>query len=459
MSGDAEGVYVNGVLSAGRTGTSKFTAYISPYTVISNGGQMSKHIYIGTQRIVSKLIDGGTIANPTTVDKATYTGNSLDYSDKYATLTANIKNRYDELGITYRGTDNAGAGFYTATTAPDRENLQYFYHSDHLGSSSLITDVNGNLVQHIEYVPFGEAFVEERNNSWSTPYKFNGKEQDEETGLHYYGARYYDSRTSVWLSVDPMAEKFAGRSSYEFSLSNPIKFIDFNGMDPTEDEAKAISSHVYGDQKDNTRIGGWKLKERYKETDNGMKSALYVRMSEDKKTELEYCYATAGTEPSDLKRDGKADVLQTIGLSNQFKESISKAKELRNTYGDKLSFTGHSLGGALASANALATGGNAQSYNSAWLSVATKLRFGLNNKNGQIDAYINVTDYVTWGQILLKGLINPEGNIHLRIPANINSWGHSINNDMKPIDIKERIMGVMDAINQRANPANYIKGF
>lgn len=87
----------------------------------------------------------------------------------------------------------------------------------------------GDLAQHIEYIPFGEVFVEERNNSWSTPYKFNGKELDEETGLYYYGARYYDPRTSVWLSVDPLAEKFLNVSSYVYCDNNPINFIDPDG--------------------------------------------------------------------------------------------------------------------------------------------------------------------------------------------------------------------------------------
>ncbi|WP_303850135.1 RHS repeat-associated core domain-containing protein, partial [Apibacter mensalis] len=48
-------------------------------------------------------------------------------------------------------------------------------------------------------------FIEERNNSWNSPYLFNGKELDEETGLYYYGARYYNPRESVWLSADPLS--------------------------------------------------------------------------------------------------------------------------------------------------------------------------------------------------------------------------------------------------------------
>ena len=82
------------------------------------------------------------------------------------------------------------------------EKLQFYYHPDHLGSSSYITNLDGEVVQHIEYVPFGEVFIEERNSIWNTPYLFNAKEFDEETGLYYYGARYYDPRLSVWMSTD-----------------------------------------------------------------------------------------------------------------------------------------------------------------------------------------------------------------------------------------------------------------
>lgn len=60
----------------------------------------------------------------------------------------------------------------------------FFYHHDHLGSSVCITDSTGQIIQHVEYIPYGEVFIEERNpqSSYATPYKFNGKELDEETG-------------------------------------------------------------------------------------------------------------------------------------------------------------------------------------------------------------------------------------------------------------------------------------
>jgi RHS repeat-associated protein len=84
----------------------------------------------------------------------------------------------------------------------------YFYHPDHLGASNYITDLNAKLYEHLEYFPFGEAWVEENSNTQRTPYLFTAKELDEETGLYYFGARYYDPRTSVWQSADPILGKY-----------------------------------------------------------------------------------------------------------------------------------------------------------------------------------------------------------------------------------------------------------
>jgi len=111
----------------------------------------------------------------------------------------------------------------------DYEKMQFYYHPDHLGSSSYITNLDGEVSQHIEYVPFGEVFIEERNNTWNTPYLFNAKEFDEETGMYYYGARYYDPRLSLWMSVDRFAEKYPATSGYNYAINNPVRYIDING--------------------------------------------------------------------------------------------------------------------------------------------------------------------------------------------------------------------------------------
>ena len=101
-----------------------------------------------------------------------------------------------------------------------------------MGSTSYITDASGEVYQHLEYFAFGGTFVEEHSNTDRTPYLFNGKELDEETGLYYYGARYYDAQTSIFLSVDPLAEKYSFQSPYAYAANNPIRFIDIQGKGP-----------------------------------------------------------------------------------------------------------------------------------------------------------------------------------------------------------------------------------
>ena len=88
-------------------------------------------------------------------------------------------------------------------------------------------------------------FLEKRNNKWNSPYLFNGKERDEETGLSYYGARYYNSRVSNWLSVDSLAEKYSGRSAY--CTNNPVKYVDPTGFTfdkPDDRKAKGMEKNI-----------------------------------------------------------------------------------------------------------------------------------------------------------------------------------------------------------------------
>ena len=64
-----------------------------------------------------------------------------------------------------------------------------------------------------------------------TPYLFNAKEFDEETGMYYYGARYYEPRLSLWLSIDPKEEKYSNVSTYCYVISNPLKYTDPTGIE------------------------------------------------------------------------------------------------------------------------------------------------------------------------------------------------------------------------------------
>ena len=122
----------------------------------------------------------------------------------------------------------------------------YYYHTDHLGSSSWLTDNSGVGVQHFAYLPWGETFVSQKANSFNPTFTFSGKEKDTETGYHYFGSRYYDSRHSIWLSVDPKREKYPALSPYVYCADNPIMLIDPNGEeiggDPTKGKRNIIKT-------------------------------------------------------------------------------------------------------------------------------------------------------------------------------------------------------------------------
>ena len=272
-SGENEAIYVNSEFSGGNTGTARFSLYVSPYLVAGQGGKYTKHIYVGSQRIVSKLGDLASYgADPRRIP---YAGNEADgltinYKDKYNQQLQSIKDNYKTFDLPYNGQDNDdyvnGQSFCCNDGTPeaaqaramartraangnfkpndDYEKMQFYYHPDHLGSSSYITNLDGEVSQHIEYVPFGEVFIEERNNTWNTPYLFNAKEFDEETGMYYYGARYYEPRLSLWMSVDPQWERFPHMSSYSYSFNNPIKFIDNEGHEPITAVVDAMTAFV-----------------------------------------------------------------------------------------------------------------------------------------------------------------------------------------------------------------------
>ncbi|WP_372473448.1 RHS repeat domain-containing protein [Capnocytophaga sp. ARDL2] len=106
----------------------------------------------------------------------------------------------------------------------------YYYHGDHLNSSTYVTDDIERPVAYYDYLPFGETMVEHnQTTNFNNGYKFNAKELDEATGMSYYGARYYDSRLSVFVSVDPLAEKYRNIGGYVYTANNPINFIDPDG--------------------------------------------------------------------------------------------------------------------------------------------------------------------------------------------------------------------------------------
>ena len=105
----------------------------------------------------------------------------------------------------------------------------YYYHADHLGSATWITDSLGNPAQHLHYLPYGELWRNQKLTGYDERYKYTGKERDVETGYDYFGARHYTSSLSGWLSPDPLMDKYPNISPYAYCNWNPLKYVDPDG--------------------------------------------------------------------------------------------------------------------------------------------------------------------------------------------------------------------------------------
>ena len=108
----------------------------------------------------------------------------------------------------------------------------YWHHPDYVGNVDLVTDLNQEAYEFYLYNPWGESLYhwESGSSSWNSPFRFNSKEFDAETGMHYYGARYHHPKLSVWMSVDPWTYKTL--ESYQYTANNPIVLVDPDGKCP-----------------------------------------------------------------------------------------------------------------------------------------------------------------------------------------------------------------------------------
>ena len=111
---------------------------------------------------------------------------------------------------------------------------EYYSHSDHLGSTSIVTDESGSVVEEIGYLPFGATlFRNEYNGStWGSAYRFTGQEFDEEYHLYNYNARLYDPIMSRFITPDTIiSQPFNPQSlnRYSYALNNPLRYTDPSG--------------------------------------------------------------------------------------------------------------------------------------------------------------------------------------------------------------------------------------
>ena len=283
--GTMEGVYINEA-PQGITfhETDNFTLY--PASILSvNKNRFTKHYFLGDKRVASR-IGTGLFNNVYGRNGSYVTAGQQDYAERMNQIQKQKETYYKQQGIApgvptmkgaYGDPENTGVGYNAVLTElgnhdvpqgwiqtprpnttpntnpgppvswndpsnPDDPQAGYgyipndttkeetfFYHSDHLGSTSYITDDHANITQYDAYLPYGELLVDEHSSREELPYKFNGKQFDEEIGLYYYGARYMNPMASIWYGVDPLAEKYPNVNGYCYTMDNPIKYLDPNG--------------------------------------------------------------------------------------------------------------------------------------------------------------------------------------------------------------------------------------
>lgn len=102
---------------------------------------------------------------------------------------------------------------------------------DHLGTSTTRLDANGTLIDREEYYPFGDSSLRTFEKK---RYRYVGKELDGESGLYYYGARYYAAWVGRFVSVDPLAKEYAQLTPYNYAANDPIGDLDVDGMQNTQ---------------------------------------------------------------------------------------------------------------------------------------------------------------------------------------------------------------------------------
>lgn len=248
-----------------------YTLYVNPYYVItafSNADRKSKHYYMGTQRVATDLgveywasptpqeSTGGrdnTTKVGTTSSGASSAVQSQGYLDDLQRVLEQLSEGLEVGDVTMTSTpiesfypelvQESAAAESTESETPlySGSRILYWYHPDYVSNVDLVTDRTGEAYELFLYNAWGESlhhWTSSSSNAWSSPYRFNSKELDPETGMHYYGARYHHPKISVWMSVDPLADLAPGWTPYRAFFNNPIINIDPTGLFETRAEAK-----------------------------------------------------------------------------------------------------------------------------------------------------------------------------------------------------------------------------
>lgn len=191
-------------------------------------------------------LSGITYQSPAVAGITSATNNSLSFVyDDFGNRTAKIVNGSDTRYYLNQGlsvlNEINGQGAVTKLVVQgvgqvaeiDAAGIVTYIHQDVLGSTALLTDAAGTVVQEYDYDPFGAIIGS--NGAAETNYLFTNQEFDQESELYYYNARYYNPALGRFITRDPILGHDGdplSRNNYIYVKNNPLKFVDPDGLDP-----------------------------------------------------------------------------------------------------------------------------------------------------------------------------------------------------------------------------------
>ena len=182
----------------------------------------AQYDYDSSGRRISKFVRTGTSINPI-YERVIYIDGIFEYHvrDNGGTIEKNYIHIMDSSSCI--ATVRVGSALFPGDIPDD-----VTYHlNNQIGSCTVRLDISGTFIDIEEYYPFGDSSL---RTFTLKRYRYIGKEKDLESGLYYYGARYYAAWTCRFISVDPLASTYAQLTPYNYADNNPINDFDIDGM-------------------------------------------------------------------------------------------------------------------------------------------------------------------------------------------------------------------------------------
>lgn len=188
--------------------TTRFTYDIENKLLqVQKSGMLAKYAYEATGRRMAKTVNG-------TTTQLRYNGNNLIIE----------MNGNDSITASYT------FGGIDKPLMTNRNNKDYYYVQDGLGSVTALTDSNATVVKQYKYSVFGVITDETGDTAAWNPFTYTSREYEKDVGIYFYRARYYDPGTGRFLSSDPLAEKGHQVLSYRYASNSPLSFADPQGL-------------------------------------------------------------------------------------------------------------------------------------------------------------------------------------------------------------------------------------